>query len=95
MPSRPQDREEALALATFLGERVRQLRHEHGMTQRELADLVGITTQAFARLERGLSLPSFPTFIRICSTLHTSADFLLGVSETAEPSSDPQHNTWP
>jgi len=83
MPVKPQDRDEADHLATHLGDCVRELRLAQRLTQRELAERIGLTTQAFARLERGLSLPSFPTLVRLCRVLRTSADHLLGVGTDA------------
>ncbi len=81
MPIKSSDRDTADKLSQHIGQRVRQLRIAKGLTQRDLAIQIGMTVQAFARMERGLSLPSFPTFIRVCQLLDTTSDFLLGFDE--------------
>lgn len=58
------------ARRTFeLGERVRQLREEHGLSQRELAQRIGSTQPAIARLEAGGVAPSVETLERIAAAL--------------------------
>lgn len=52
-----------------LAARVRQARERLGMTQRELATLIGSTQPAVARLEAGGVSPSLATLRRIASAL--------------------------
>jgi HTH-type transcriptional regulator / antitoxin HipB len=54
-----------------LGERVRQLREEHGLSQRELAEKIGSTQPAIARLEGGGVAPSIDTLERVAGALGT------------------------
>jgi len=77
VPRRPEDEALAVELARRIGERIRRLRILKGLTQAGLSELLGMSTEAYGRLERGFSLPSFPTFVRICSVLETSPDRLL------------------
>lgn len=92
MPIKSSDRDTADKLSQHIGQRVRQLRIAKGLTQRDLAIQIGMTVQAFARMERGLSLPSFPTFIRVCQLLDTTSDFLLGFDEQeVEPLETDEH----
>ena len=52
-----------------MGERVRLLREEHGLSQRELAERIGSTQPAIARLEAGGVSPSLGTLERIAEAL--------------------------
>jgi transcriptional regulator with XRE-family HTH domain len=52
-----------------LGERVRHIREERGLSQRELAEMIGSTQPAIARLDAGGVAPSIPTLERIAATL--------------------------
>lgn len=61
----------------MLGERIRLRRRRRGLTQGELAELLGISTEAYGRLERGLSLPSLPTMVLLGKQLNLSIDRLL------------------
>jgi DNA-binding XRE family transcriptional regulator len=48
---------------------IRALRERKGLSQRQLAELVGTTQSAIARLEAGRNSPSLPTLDRIASAL--------------------------
>ncbi len=51
------------------------------LTQAQVAEQIDISVEAYARLERGLALPSFPTLLRACTALHTTPDTLLQSAE--------------
>jgi transcriptional regulator with XRE-family HTH domain len=48
---------------------VAERRQEQGLSQRELAELVGTTQSAIARLERGGRPPRIDTLLRIADAL--------------------------
>lgn len=77
MPRRPEDRAEAVRIASRLGSRLRVLRASAGWTQDQLSERIGLTAEAYARIERGRSLPSFPTLLRLCDRLNVGPDTLL------------------
>lgn len=77
MPTRPQDAAAAATTAQTLSGALRRERLQSLLTQAELAEKVGISLEAYSRLERGQSLPSFPTLLKVCEVLHTSPDALL------------------
>ena len=60
-----------------VGERIQTAREECRMTQRELADIIGCTSQHISAIERGVKTPTLETFIAIATALHVSADVLL------------------
>ena len=77
MPRKKEDRADATRIAKRLGQRLRLLRKATQLTQEKVSDLIGLTTEAYARIERGISLPSYPTMMRICGALGTCPDVLL------------------
>jgi transcriptional regulator with XRE-family HTH domain len=52
-----------------IAEKVAERRQEKGLSQRELAELVGTTQSAIARLERGGRPPRIDTLLRIADAL--------------------------
>jgi predicted transcriptional regulator len=52
-----------------IADRVAERRLEKGLSQRELAELVGTTQSAIARLERGGRPPRIDTLLRIAEAL--------------------------
>lgn len=64
-----------------LGERIASARKEKGMTQEMLAEQLGVTRQAVARWETGLSVPDAGMLVRIAGALDTTVNDLLGEEE--------------
>ncbi len=52
-------------------------RNAAGLTQRELADAIGVSRKDIARWENGDSSPDVVALASICRTLHISSDVLL------------------
>lgn len=65
-----------------MGARIRRYRNEGSMTQRELADEVGLTESAIRNYERDIRTPSDQQIERIAEALDVSADSIreIGVS---------------
>ncbi|MBI5609150.1 MAG: helix-turn-helix domain-containing protein [Deltaproteobacteria bacterium] len=81
MPRRHGDQEVATEIALSLGRRLRYLRQHAGWTQAQVSASVSLTPEAYARLERGRSLPSFPTLLRLANTMGVTVDALLGEAQ--------------
>jgi transcriptional regulator with XRE-family HTH domain len=60
-----------------LGERIRQLRKEAGLSQAELADKIGADPGRVSRYEAGRITPSADALSRLAQTLNVSIDHLL------------------
>lgn len=60
------------------GENIRKLRKEHGMTQEQLADALGVTVGAVYKWEAGLSVPEVKLLMDIADIFDSSVDSLLG-----------------
>jgi DNA-binding XRE family transcriptional regulator len=59
---------------------IRALRERKGLSQRQLAELVGTTQSAIARLEAGRNSPSLPTLDRIANAL--GAEVIISFTDT-------------
>ena len=60
-------------------ERLRQLREEKGITQKEVARAIGVTSSDYANYEQGIREPSIDILINLCKFFNVSADFLIGL----------------
>jgi len=60
-----------------VGERIQIAREERCMTQRNLAEAIGCTSQHISAIERGAKTPTLETFVAIASALRVPADVLL------------------
>lgn len=82
-------------LAESIGAASRQARVALKLTQEDAAELIGVSAEFYARIERGNALPSVPTMARICTSLGVSADVLLGRAEPARTREAPVRWTAP
>lgn len=57
-----------------IGKRIKQARERLGLTQDELAEKTGLTTNYISTLERGASFPRCEKLIILLNGLETSAD---------------------
>ena len=64
-----------------LGGRIADLLKKSGLTQRELADKVGVTEVSMSRYISGDRTPKGPVIANIANALHTTSDYLLGTEE--------------
>ena len=72
---------------TIFPERLRLLRNERQLTQRQMADLMGITERNYQRWERGEVNASGTALIFLGDYFHVSADYLLGRTVNREGNS--------
>ena len=61
-----------------IGQRIKQLRRQQGLTQERLADYLGVTDKAVSKWECGLTAPDLALIMPLARILHVSADELLG-----------------
>ncbi len=69
-----------------LGEKIRTLRKKIGMTQKELAEQVGLTPSFISQLEKNLISPSLDSLLRLSEKLNTQPIYFLldGESEPTQ-----------
>ena len=63
-----------------IGEIIKAERVRQGISQGELAQLVGVTQDSISLWELGKRLPDTKYIALICEALNISADYLLGLS---------------
>lgn len=59
-------------------ESLKRFRKEHNLTQKQIADAIGIQKNAYQSYEYGKSLPSINVVARIADAYDVSVDYLLG-----------------
>lgn len=64
------------------------LRLQSGMTQKDLALLIGVTKSVISYYELSERSPSPEILIKLASVFHVSADYLLGIDNQCSPSLD-------
>ena len=62
-----------------IGKKIKELRGEVKITQKQLSKLVGKSETAVASWEQGLSEPCVNDIRLLCSIFEVSADYLLGL----------------
>ena len=67
-----------------LGTRIAELRKQHGMTQLELAEKMGVTDKAVSKWERDLSCPDINSLPNLAEVLGVSVEELMQVKKEAE-----------
>ena len=67
-----------------LGTMIAELRKQHGMTQLELAEKMGVTDKAVSKWERDLSCPDINSIPNLAEILGVSVEELMQVKKTAE-----------
>ena len=64
-----------------IGERIVFLREKLDISQKELAEQLGITAASLSRYENNIYDPKGTIITSLCGLLHTSADYLLGMTD--------------
>lgn len=64
-----------------LSDRLKKARMEKGLTQPELAKIIGSTDRNISNYETGYSFPSIVVLYKISIALSTSVDYLFGFTE--------------
>jgi transcriptional regulator with XRE-family HTH domain len=68
-----------------LSDKLRLLRQSRQLTQKELAEQVGVAQPYIAEIESGKKKPSTHVLEKLCDALGCSADFLLGIDVPKGP----------
>ena len=66
-----------------LGEKIKQLRTERGITQTQLARKLNLSKSSISKYESGQKFPTLETLINMAAFFHTSLDELAGLEKGA------------
>ena len=69
-----------------IGKKIKKIRIDNNLTQKDFADLLGVTYQAVSKWENGKNLPDISIMKVICDKYNYKLDELLGDSYKSEPS---------
>ncbi|CAM3505626.1 DNA-binding helix-turn-helix protein [Streptococcus pluranimalium] len=58
--------------------RLKELRKKHGLTQKEIAKLIGISQSSYSNWENGNREPSLENVVRLAKLFGVTTDYLLG-----------------
>ena len=62
-------------------ERIRELREDNDLTQREIARYLGTTQQVYSRYEKGENEIPVRHIVSLCRYYRVSADYMLGLRD--------------
>lgn len=65
----------------ILKDRLKELRIERGLKQKDVAEALEISVSCYGGYEQGYREPDLKTLIKICKLFEISSDFLLGLSD--------------
>lgn len=65
--------------------RLRDLREDHDMSQKQIADYLGMKQPQYNRYERGLRDVPTDILIQLAKLYKTSTDYILGLTNNSKP----------
>ena len=68
----------------IFSERLRQLREEQGLTQAQLAEIIGVDSRTVSIWERGIRPPKDEYIIELCYALGVEMTYLFGLTDSRE-----------
>lgn len=74
-----------------LGNRIRELRAEKGVTLAELEDSTGLSTSAVSQYENGNRKPKIENWQKLADYFGVSVGYLQGIEAKTEPTSELEH----
>ena len=68
-------------MPVFFGEKIRSARKTLGLTQRQLAEKIGVTNTTISNWEKGISRPDADLIQTLCAVLHLQPNDFYGTTE--------------
>lgn len=65
----------------MFNQRLREVRLEKNLRQKDLADALGLTLRAICNYEAGTREPSLQILVKLCKYLDVPSDYLLGITD--------------
>ncbi len=65
----------------LLKDRVYQLRKRAGLSQKELGEVIGLTSKSISTIESGFRSTTIDKLVILAEYFHVSTDYLLGITD--------------
>lgn len=65
--------------------RLRDLREDHDLTQKALADYLHVRQNTYSQYETGQRQLPLDALVQLAEFFHTSADYILGLTDVSRP----------
>lgn len=70
----------------YYNEIIKEIRHQREITQKEMADVVGVQSQQqYSLYETGKRIMDVEQFKKVCEFFNLSADYVIGFTEKMAP----------
>ena len=70
-----------LVIKMYFNERIKWIRENENVTQKSIANYLGIKQQQYARYEKGINIMPITYLKKICEYLDISADYIIGLTD--------------
>lgn len=64
-----------------MNKKLKQLRKDKGLSQKEVASIIGVTISAYSNYEQGIREPSYDILIKLAKFYDVTTDYLLGLED--------------
>lgn len=64
-----------------MGDKLKSLRLEKKLTQKQVADRIGLAISAVSSYESGNRYPSYDVLVQLARIFHVTTDYLLGMTD--------------
>ena len=64
-----------------MGDKLKALRLDSKLTQKQVAERIGLAISAVSSYESGSRYPSYEVLLKLAKMFHVSTDYLLGITE--------------
>lgn len=64
-----------------MGNKLKTLRTQKKLTQKQVADRIGLAISAVSSYEAGTRYPSYEVLLKLARIFHVSTDYLLGMTD--------------
>lgn len=64
-----------------MGHKLKSLRAEKRLTQKQLADRIGLAVSAVSSYESGTRYPSYDVLVKLARIFHVTTDYLVGMTD--------------
>lgn len=84
----------AVITITIFNKRLRSLREQHKISQKDFAEILGVSNVVLSRYENGERKPDYDMLIKIAEYFDVSVDYLLGKSNSVQLSDDEEFQNF-